>query len=93
MKSYPSIVRRTLDGISDVVEFIVRERDKDVRDWNNLQNIFVNGRKVNKVPSSSVDIDPNSDRIGDINYDASYFYYITLSGGNAVWRRIASSTW
>ena len=92
MKSYPSIVRRTLDGIADVVEFIVRERDKDVRDWNNLQNIFVNGRKVGKIPTGSADVDP-SDRVGDFNVTTTYAYYLVDNAGTAVWRRVAVGAW
>lgn len=92
MKSYPSIVRRTLDGISDVVEFIVRERDKDVRDWNNLQNIFVNGRKTAKIPTGSADVDP-SDRVGDFNVTTTYAYYLVDNAGTAVWRRVAVGAW
>jgi len=92
MKSYPSVNTNTLQAVIDVVQFIVRERDKDVRDWNNLQNIFVNGRKVAKIPTGSADV-VDGDRPGDFNVTTTYAYYLVDNAGTAVWRRVAVGAW
>jgi hypothetical protein len=92
MKPYPSTVSESLSSVTDVVQFIVRERDVDIRDWNNLNNIYISGRKVGKIPTSSVDIVPE-DRVGDVSYDVSYFYIVVNNGGTAEWRRIALGVW
>lgn len=92
MKPYPSIVTENLQGVYDTVQFIVRERDNDVRDWNNLPNVFGRGRKVGKIPTGSADVDP-TDRIGDFSFDDAYFYLVVDDTGSAAWRRIALASW
>ena len=92
MRPFPTISIDDLKTTMKVVQFIVRERDTDIRSWNNLQNIYVLGRKVGKIPTSSLDIDP-TDKIGDVNYDQNYYYIVVESGGNAEWRRISLGTW
>jgi hypothetical protein len=92
MKQYPSLPKETLEDVCKVIQYIARERDTDIRDWNNLQNTFVSGRKSGKIPTGSADVDP-SDRVGDVNYDSSYFYIVINNGGTAAWRRIALGAW
>lgn len=70
---------------------IARIRNEDITDFNNLQNIFMRGRKVGKIPTGSSDI-ASTDRVGDFNYDASYLY-LCVDNSGATWRRIALGSW
>ena len=88
MKNYPSLAGSALEDVLTVLNFITRERDTDIREYNNLQNRFIAGRKVGKIPSSSLDVDP-ADRVGDVSYDTAYYYILVDNGGSAEWRRIA----
>lgn len=90
LNSYPANIKADLDNVTDALQNISRTRQDDQTQWNNLQNIFIAGRKVNKVPASSTDI-VGTDNIGDYNATASYLYLCVNDGsGNAVWRRIAA---
>ena len=92
MKQFPVMVLQTEKDLYTLGNYILKERKNDINDFNNLQNVFMAGRKVGKVPTGSADID-STDRIGDFNYDASYIYIVVESGGNAVWRRVGISAW
>ena len=63
-----------------------RLRQDDINAFANLSNIFMRGRKVGKIPSSSGDTDV-TDRVGDFNYDANYLY-LCVDNSGATWRRI-----
>ena len=92
MKEYPRLAGRGVNDLVDSILFIIKERIKDVQDWNNLQNRFISGRLVAKIPSSSLDVDP-SDRIGDINFTPTYLYVLVDNAGTAEWRRVALGSW
>lgn len=92
MKPYPSLSKKDLAGVVDVVQFIARQREIDIRDWNNLQNIYVLGRKIDRIPSSSMDVEI-TDRIGDISFQDDYVYYLFNNAGTTEWRRVAAATW
>lgn len=93
MKPYPILPRDPqLEDVFDVLGFINRERLNDVQDFNNIQNRFVAGRKVGKVPSSSADV-VGTDKLGDLNYDASYLYILIDNAGTAEWRRASLGSW
>lgn len=86
IEDYPKV-----QGGEDVLRFcqaVKKERQTDLEDWNNLSKRFLAGRKVNKIPTSSTDVTPE-DKLGDINYNATYFYILVYDGSNNVWRRIA----
>ena len=92
MKPYPSLRDKTLDGAHEMLQYISRERDNDITEFNNLTNIFMRGRKVGKIPTSSTDIVP-SDRVGDFSYDPDYLYIVINDSGTAEWRRATLGTW
>lgn len=93
MKPYPLDISATLEGLLSAFRFISRERANDIQDFNNLQNIFMSGRKVGKIPASSVDVAAD-DHIGDFNITKDFRYDCVSDGaGGAVWRRIAEATW
>lgn len=81
------------DALKEVVEFcreIARSREEDIGDFTNLQNIFIKGRKVGKIPANSSDT--VGDRVGDFNYDAAYLYICVDNTGTAEWRRVATGS-
>lgn len=92
MNDYPQITPNTLGDQAELLRIITRERPIDVSDFNNLQNRFMSGRKVGRIPSGSLDVDA-SDRVGDFNYTDQYFYLLVDNSGTAEWRRIALASW
>lgn len=89
MQQYPQW--NTDDDTGPNLKFIQRARLADIADRNNLPNIFMSGRKVGKIPTGSADV-AITDRLGDFNYDASYFYILVNNSG-AVWRRASLGSW
>jgi hypothetical protein len=92
MENYPSINHDA--ELQDIVRFsevVQRLREDDIREQQNLTNIFMRGRKVGKIPTSSADV-AASDKIGDFNYDASYLYILVDNSG-ATWRRATLGSW
>jgi hypothetical protein len=93
MKQYPSLKDKTLFSVVEMLQYISREREIDVRDWNNLNSTFILGRKVARIaPTGSADILP-TDRVGDILFADDYVYYVYNNAGTAEWRRIAAEIW
>lgn len=92
MKQFPNMVVRNEADLYTLARYILKERTNDINDFNNLQNIFMAGRKVGKIPTGSADV-LATDRVGDFNYDASYLYILVDNGGTAVWRRSTLSAW
>lgn len=91
MKNYPTQI--TKDNVVDIVTQIGRIRIEDITDRNNFPAVFVGGRSVGKIPSSSSDVDI-TDRIGDINITKDYIYTCVSDGvGGSLWRRIAQGAW
>lgn len=88
MKPYPLNVPETIGGILTALRFITRERQNDITEFNNLESIFIRGRKVGKVPTGSADA-AATDRAGDFNFDASFLYLYT----GTAWRRAALGAW
>lgn len=92
MKDFPSIQPRTLQDVIDVLRYITKERPNDIKDYINLNNRFISGRKVAKIPSGASDIS-SDDRVGDFSFDSSYVYVCIDNSGTAEWRRTALSSW
>ena len=94
MQPFPKLIDETLAGVSGVIRFIVRARDGDVTDNNNLPNIYMRGRRVGKIPTSSSNVVPD-DKIGDFSFavDGSYIYFLVSNAGSPQWRRAALATW
>lgn len=67
-------------------------RKDDITQFQNLPNIFLYGRKVGKIPTASNDVTPE-DRVGDVNYTATFLYILIDNGGTAQWRRTALGAW
>lgn len=92
MKPYPQLGNGTLDDLNRVLDTVVKQRTQDVKDFDNLQNTYVAGRKVAKIPTGATDISP-TDRVGDVNADTNYKYEVIDNNGNAEWRRTPLASW
>lgn len=95
LNDYPNL---TPDNPVDQKEFmrvVTRERTNDIKEFENLQNRFMAGRKVGKIPASSSDISP-SDKLNDFNIiddgGTVYYYTLVLVGANPTWGRIEVDT-
>lgn len=92
MQPFPKIIEDTTENHTEVLRQISRLREEDITDRNTFDSIFMRGRKVWKVPSSSADV-AATDRVGDFNYTASYLYILVDNSGTPVWRRAALGSW
>lgn len=79
----------TLDQVIDTLTDITNKRKDDISVIKSLPDNFIAGRKVNKIPTSSADVVPGIDLIGDISYNASFLYILINNAGTPVWRRAA----
>lgn len=91
-RDYPYWKAETLDDIKRQMAQICHTRKDDITQINNVQSTFVAGRKVGKIPVSSMDVSA-SDKLGDINYDASFLYILIDNSGTAEWRRASLGSW
>lgn len=87
MEAYKYLGSSDPEDIARVVRDLVRTREQDIIDFNNLPNRFISGRSVGRVPTSSSDV-LATDRVGDASYDNQYIYYLIDNAGTAEWRRI-----
>lgn len=92
MNIFPIWNFQTLADALKMLNFIVRERQTDVVEYNNLPQRFIGGRKVGKVPSASNDVAAD-DKLGDLNYDVDYLYILVDNAGTAEWRRFTGASW
>ena len=90
MKPYPNKIYNTTEDHTITLDAISRARLEDISEFNNLPNVFMRGRKVGKIPTSSTDISP-TDKDGDFNYDETYVYLCVPSGSTVVWKTITYS--
>lgn len=91
-KDYPYWEAEDLQHVKTQIRQICNVRKDDIAQISNLINVFVGGRKVGKVPSSSIDV-VATDRLNDINWDNSYLYILIDNAGTAEWRRAALGSW
>lgn len=89
MKSYLRVDRP--EELLDFAKDVARKRQEDIVDFNNLPNVFIRGRKVDKVPTGSADTADS--RVGDFNYTISFLYICVDNSGTAAWRRVALGSW
>lgn len=91
-KDYPYWSAETEQDVKDQLRQICNTRKDDISTIQNLPNIFIYGRKVGKIPTSSLDV-VSTDKIDDINWDASYVYILIDNSGTPEWRRTALGAW
>lgn len=89
LKDYPYYPIQTDADVKEVLSRIANIRKDDITQIQNLQNIFVGGRKVGKIPANSGDV-AVTDRLGDISFDNSNMYVLQNSGAPA-WIKYSGS--
>lgn len=92
MKEYPYFRTSNEKDVEKLLLAITKERRSDIRAFDNLVNVFISGRKVDKIPTAANDVSAD-DRLGDFNYSASYLYLCVDNSGTTEWRRTALSSW
>lgn len=85
-QEYPNIHHTSLE---DVINKISMLREDDIREFRDLRDHFIQGRKVQRIPRSSIDIQ-RGDCIGDFSYNANFMYLLTIldKDSGAAWRRV-----
>lgn len=91
-KDYPYWSAATLTEVIEQLRQICSIRKSDISTISQITTSFISGRKVGKVPSSSIDV-VATDKVGDINYTASYLYILVDNAGTPTWRRVALASW
>ena len=91
-KDYPYWSAENLEDLITQMRQITNIRKDDITQIQNLPNIFLSGRTVGKIPTSSADVDA-TDRIGDVSYDTNYLYILVDNAGTAVCRRATLGSW
>jgi len=96
MNDYPNINPKSQSDILELLQTILEERLIDIKDFDNLNNRFIAGRKTGRIPSGATDV-TLADKVGDFNIaDDSgtvYLYALVDISGTAEWRRVALSSW
>lgn len=87
-KDYPTIGN---NKVNDVLNKITEIRKQDIVEFRNLEQRFIRGRKVNKIPTSSTDV-VTGDLLGDFSFSDTNLYILVNSGGNLEWRTAALGT-
>ena len=87
-RDYPYWPALTLGHVIDILRDICNARKDDISQIANIGNIFISGRKVGRIPTSSSDV-IDGDKVGDFNVTDSFAYYLIDNGGTGEWRRVA----
>lgn len=87
-RDYPNWTPETLEDVKQHLREIENVRKDDITQVSNLVNIFVSGRKVGRIPSSSTNV-IDGDKVGDFNVTDSFAYYLIDTGAGGEWRRVA----
>jgi len=90
-REYPGYSLATLQDVIDILRVIVYLRKDDIKQAQNLNNIYILGRKVAKIPANSSDVSP-TDRIGDISYTPTAMYVLVDNAGTPEWVKSTLST-
>lgn len=92
---YPIIQRSpTIQDIENWCNTVTRLREEeDLSDFLNLQNVFMAGRKVGKIPTSNSDTSVD-DREGDFSFssDGTSLYVVVNASGTIKWGKISIDT-
>lgn len=92
LKSFPVSIDNTLPSCADAIRKIGQVRADDQKQWLNLQNLFVSGRRVTRVPSAGNNV-LATDNVGDFNVTATFAYFLINNSGTIEWVRVAVATW
>ena len=96
-ETYPKFLNVKNDDNSEIIMIlleIIRLRDEDITDFNNLNRRFLPGRATDRVPSSPTDVVPRVDATGDIVNDGIFEYKLINDAGDLKWdRRTLDFSW
>lgn len=92
LRDYPYWDAENLEQIKTQMRLITNIRKDDITLVQTFPSVFVMGRSVGKIPTSSADV-AATDKIGDQSYDADYWYILVNDSGSAAWRRVALGSW
>lgn len=97
LKEYPSYQANTLQEVIEHLRQINNIRKDDILQAKNLNNTYILGRKVGKIPTGSADVTAG-DKIGDFNaahdgFQAYAYFLIDNGSGTAQWHRTHLTTW
>lgn len=88
LKDFPYWAAATLQDTINQVQQICHIRKDDITQVQNFPNIFLQGRKVGKIPTTSADI-AATDKLNDFNWTSTYLYVLVDNSGTPAWRRAA----
>ena len=91
LKSFPIAIDNTISSVADAIRKIGQIRKDDQTSWLNLQNQFIAGRKVTRIPSASTNV-LSTDNVGDFNVTSTYAYFLVNNSGTPEWVRVAVGT-
>lgn len=86
-EQFPTLLEMNAD---ELLRELPRLWNELVDELDNQPNVFLRGRKVDRIPSSSADV-LATDQENDFNWDASHIYVLIDNSGLS-WRRTALST-
>lgn len=89
-KDYPYWEPKDEAEIKQQMREIANIRKDDITQINKLPGLYVGGRLVGKIPTSSADVSPD-DRIGDVSRDNTSTY-ILQNVGAPQWIKYSGST-
>lgn len=92
-KDYPYYPAESMEDVREQLRLITNTRKDDITAISQITGSYMIGRKVGKIPTSSTDVDPDTDKVGDMNYSASYLYILVDNAGTPVWRRTTLASW
>jgi hypothetical protein len=85
-KTYGEIQGNGIETLMNWAKNVSQTRHEDIKDFDKLPELYMRGRKTEKVPSSSTD---TADcHVGDFNYSIDYYYICVNDSGTLKWRRI-----
>jgi len=92
-REYPYYPSENLEDVKELLRQIINLRKDDISVISQITSSFISGRKVGKIPTGSADVDPAKDKVGDVNYTASFLYILIDNAGTPAWRRVALAAW
>ena len=92
MEPYISLLQEDPKEIVRILRDIIRKRQDDIIEFDNLKETQVSGRSVNRIPANATDVLP-SDRLGDISItDDSIYVLKEITPGVVEWRKSTLAT-
>jgi hypothetical protein len=93
MKPFSSLNNITLNEIGIWIRGIIKQRQEDVREFNNLSGQFFKGRhRTDRVAPTAHNDVQSPDLLGDWVLTSAYLYVVVNDSGTLKWGRTALDT-